>query len=186
MSKTALGQGEVWERSIPALAQGLRSTYVRREKRKNKRPRRRANAPGPGTEGTSLRCERDGTDVDRSGIASRARPPRCPTLPRRSRAKSSRCSRAPSFLPKRLKSAYLGCLRTPRCCPPRARAAGGRQNRAVKESMRPPLMQGLRSKRGAGNGHDAQWIQWSADACAEEGFRRSPIPAFISPPARAE
>jgi len=31
----ALGQGEVWERSIPGLAQGVRSTYVLRRKSQN-------------------------------------------------------------------------------------------------------------------------------------------------------
>jgi len=46
----ALGQGEVRERLIPALAQRLQSPYVRPRETRNKRPRRRGNAPGPGTE----------------------------------------------------------------------------------------------------------------------------------------
>ena len=75
MSKTALGQAlgqdEVRGRLIPALAQGLQSTYVRREKREISGPGGATNAPGPGTQGTSLRCERDGTDVGRSGSRRR-------------------------------------------------------------------------------------------------------------------
>jgi hypothetical protein len=46
----ALGQGEVKVRSIPGLARGFPSTYVRPRETRNKWPRRRWNAPGPGTE----------------------------------------------------------------------------------------------------------------------------------------
>ena len=42
------------QRSIPGLAQGLQSTYVRREKREISGPGGAANAPGPGTEGRAF------------------------------------------------------------------------------------------------------------------------------------